>query len=386
MSSAPATQPASKPDRLHAIDALRAAMMLLGVVIHTGNAYKAAPAPLDWPFRDADTSSLFNVLVYVIHSFRMPAFFTIAGLFAVKILGRRGLQAFAGNRSRRVLLPLLLFAIPLFLADELAAHFAETRELSGFAWNLGAFELGHLWFLQYLVVYYLVAAACALALTVPALARIRALLAKASTFIVHPLAPLVLTLPLAACLAEMPFAVLNDSGTPLPRLVPLVTYFMFFLAGAMLAVRSDALDLLRRRAPVTLSTGFVFVFLSLGLLLVASADSYEWATGARTFKPLIAPVSALGTWLLVFGMLGGAMRWLGTPSAWKSYGADASYWVYLSHHALTIFFAAVLGPIRAPAELKFVVAATLTALLCFTSYHFLVRSTWLGVLLNGRRR
>ncbi len=57
-------------------------MMLLGLVLHTALNYMVFPNADSWPYKDAQTSTAFDILVAFIHAFRMPTFFVIAGFFA----------------------------------------------------------------------------------------------------------------------------------------------------------------------------------------------------------------------------------------------------------------------------------------------------------------
>src|ERR671911_846280 len=95
--------------RYHSLDALRAAMMLLGLVLHSAASYTQAPLGSLWPYHDPQTSVAFDLLIFFIHLFRMPVFFVVAGFFAALLYYRDGLAGFARNRVRRVLLPLVLF-------------------------------------------------------------------------------------------------------------------------------------------------------------------------------------------------------------------------------------------------------------------------------------
>ena len=104
------------PTRYHSLDALRAAMMLLGLVLHSAASYIQAPIGAAWPYHDAQRHPFFDLLIVVIHLFRMPVFFVMAGFFAALLYDRDGPSGFMRNRARRVLLPLVTFwpfVIPL---------------------------------------------------------------------------------------------------------------------------------------------------------------------------------------------------------------------------------------------------------------------------------
>ena len=101
-------------DRLHALDAVRAYALLLGVVLHGAAAFlEGFPIPM-WLDTPSDGAP---IIYYVIHMFRMSAFFLIAGFFARVLVERRGVKAFVKDRAKRVALPLVLFSIVVALTS-----------------------------------------------------------------------------------------------------------------------------------------------------------------------------------------------------------------------------------------------------------------------------
>src|SRR5688572_8772612 len=150
-------------DRLHSLDALRAFALVLGIFFHGAAGYvENFPAAL-WPMREPSSATL-GMFFFVSHMFRMSLFFFIAGFFGRMMIERNGNRAFARDRARRILvplvvgLPLVLLSMGLFiwlgsllggtsLADlQAAAAAAATPPVAGlFPWI-------HLWFLYYLVI------------------------------------------------------------------------------------------------------------------------------------------------------------------------------------------------------------------------------------------
>ena len=89
-----------RSERLHGLDALRAAALLLGVVLHATLSF--FPTPI-WIVADDQRSVWASGLFFAIHLFRMGTFFLIAGLFAHGLLNRRGVVGFAIDRLPRAL-------------------------------------------------------------------------------------------------------------------------------------------------------------------------------------------------------------------------------------------------------------------------------------------
>src|SRR5438270_10442934 len=85
--------PTESSGRYHAMDALRAAMLLLGIVLHAGLSYSHMPRSDLWPFKDSRSSVLCDLVIMASGLFRMPIFFMLAGFFAARIHCRRGIPA-----------------------------------------------------------------------------------------------------------------------------------------------------------------------------------------------------------------------------------------------------------------------------------------------------
>jgi fucose 4-O-acetylase-like acetyltransferase len=146
----------NQPGRYYALDSLRAAMMLLGILLHAGCSYTTLVIPV-WAFKDQSTSPLFDLSMLGIHAYRMPVFFVMSGFFSCMLWRRMGPAGFAKHRARRVLLPFiagwLVLHVPVvsgFVYGN-ASLSGEPLQATIAHWTSGAF-LGrlttmHLWFL-----------------------------------------------------------------------------------------------------------------------------------------------------------------------------------------------------------------------------------------------
>ena len=192
--------------------------MMMGILLHGSQFYVSEPMggiPLP---SDSSTSYLFNLILYFVHSFRMPLFFVLAGFFTSLLIDKRGIQGTYVNRGKRILGPLVaaMFTIlPLtFLcmgAFMVSAKFnthqfiPDMSQIEAIAADMeeaglpaGEPSLGHLWFLYYLLYFYLTIPLCIL--LVKALKPVKL---KVDKLISHPIMLLVFGLYTAATL--MPF-------------------------------------------------------------------------------------------------------------------------------------------------------------------------------------
>ncbi len=153
----------SASDRLHALDAVRAFALLLGVAFHAGFSFLPGLPPGIWAINDNSPSTSIAVFLFVAHIFRMSLFFFVAGFFARMLYQRGAARGFWTNRLKRILLPLVAGWVVIFPALAVIWIWGLTKTFGGTlppapadlpAAPPLAFPLTHLWFLYYLLVLY----------------------------------------------------------------------------------------------------------------------------------------------------------------------------------------------------------------------------------------
>lgn len=90
-------------------------------------------------------------------------------------------------------------------------------------------------------------------------------------------------------------------------------------------------------------------------------------------------------WLASIGFMGLFHALLKRENQKIRYLSDASYWLYLAHLPLVFIGQAWVRDWQAPALLKFSLVTVILTVVLLLSYHYLVRYTPIGRLLNGRR-
>lgn len=385
-------EPAAQP-RLHALDAVRAAALLLGIVLHATLSFIPGLDDKLWPVSDNQKSTALAVLMFVIHIFRMSVFFLVAGLLAHMLFHRLGAAAFWRNRAARILAPLVLGWVVCFIALGAVVLWAMARANGGQLPNplpSGLRESGlnflHLWFLYLLLwLYGLVTTLRSVwraidtrgVLTAGADRALRALLASRAGV-------LLLAAPVAVALALIPdwnmwLGVPTPGYTLLPPAVPLFIFAYVFSLGWLLDRQRALLDKLAQHWPINLVLGLVAT-----LVCLQAAGAGMQALGAR--QPLYAAAYGLALmgWTLAF--VGAGVRYLSQPSAKVRYLADASYWMYIAHLPLVMALQTAFMQLHWHWAIKYLLINVLCAALLLLSYRYAVRTTWVGLLLNGRRR
>lgn len=346
--------------RLHGLDVLRAGALLLGIVLHALMPFLPSGG---WLVMDAQRSPAGEVAVGVIHLFRMVLFMLLAGYFGRMVVHRRGARAWARDRGRRILAPLVVFG-PLALASlwgvaELDHAVRGTPVPDIPLWLLFLSAPAHLWFLNVLVQCIVVT--LVLRALVPALGRLAA-----------PVGRVLATPVVGVALAAIPYLLTllmqGSSGgveqptTVFPEPVPLVAFLGAFAVGWCLQAVPDALDRVARYWPVNL----------VAAVALTVVDGPE-------------PVVALAAWAWTLGLVGASVRFLRREHPVVTYLADASYWMYLLHLPLLLVVEIFLADLPWTIATKLLITWLVTGAVLLVSYDLGVRDTALGGWLNGRR-
>jgi ABC-type multidrug transport system ATPase subunit/peptidoglycan/LPS O-acetylase OafA/YrhL len=378
-------------NRLHALDAVRGFALLLGVAFHAALSFVPGLPPGIWAMVDNSPSPFLADAGFVTHVFRMSLFFFIAGFFGRMLYHKLGARGFWTNRGKRIAVPLVAGWIIL-------------APLVMYVWSVGVskatggapppmpplpadfFPLFHLWFLyQLLLLYVAVIAIRAIALRLDAAGKLRALadrLVHAS--ISSMLGVFVLGIPLAAALMWQPFWI-YWSGIPtpdmslIPKIPATVGFGTAFIFGWLVNRSSGSLEAMAKRWQQHLLFGVI----ATGYLLFVVKSTVIAEPG--TTKSMFAYAFGVAVWGWVLGLTGAALRFLSNYSAVRRYVADASYWIYLAHLPVVAAFQVWVGhwPLHWSVKYPFILVASFAVL--FLSYHFLVRPSFIGQLLNGRK-
>lgn len=382
-------------ERLHGLDAVRGYALMLGVIFHATMSFM--PGHPVWMVTDTHRTPVLGAVFFVSHIFRMTTFFLIAGFFAHMTFHKRGAKAWAVDRAKRIALPLVVFW-PILIAGIAVASGYAVYVATGVFPTKGppqpaapplSFPLTHLWFL-YLLLWLYTGTLIVRGLTakLDANGRFRAAVDRIVAGLVgSPLAPIVLAVPAAAAFALTP-SWLVWFGTPTPdmNLIPnvpaAVEFSMAFGFGWLLQRQMGLLGKLHERWALNLAAA---VALTAGLLVTLGASPVVTPDKSDLTRAVHAVTYALAIWTWTFAAIGMGLRFLNDHSPARRYIADSSYWIYLIHLPLVIFLQAAVSRLDWPWEAKFAVVLGVGFALMFATYQLMVRHTFIGAMLNGRR-
>ncbi len=386
-----------KLDRIHALDAIRSFALLLGIVLHSTISFQAGYIEQGWPIVDSKPSQELDILFYAIHVFRMATFFFVAGFFGHLALHRNGIIHFLRDRTKRIVLPLLLFwpvcissisGIILWASYKLYnGQLPPTPKPDD---TVASFPLTHLWFLYILAWLYLLALTLrALLSNLDKLIPLRFWLDKSiSKATYSTFGPIIAAMPIAIMLYAIPnWAWWGGIPTPDQSLIPLwyslLIYFFIFCLGWLFDRQRSLLLVLKKKWLFNLLLGTIMVVICLSLAGLES--NYLPVTDNKSkFIYACCYAVALTSWTCAF--IGAGMRFFSHKNAYIRYLADASYWMYILHFTVVIALQTFFADLSLHWLIKFILINTLTCVVLLVSYHWLVRTTWVGSLLNGKRR
>jgi len=371
--------------------------MMLGIVLHGSQWYISEP-PGGIPVpTDPSTAYLFDVIVHFIHSFRMPLFFVLAGFFTSLLVGKRGVRGTFANRGSRILSPLLVSCVTILPLTMLAmvafmgsAKFNTFQliptmeqieilkaEVAAAGMPVDQPSLGHLWFLYYLLYFYLLIPLC-----MGLVWLLKKIDSGAGKAIASPLLFIPLVIYSAATLWAFRGGVLFEGFLFIkPHLPALLYYGSFFVFGYIFHNFRQILATFNRS--LNWFVGISLILLPLAIM--ATRNEFAMSEVDQQTHAIAVVLNACLTWSLIYLFMGLFLRFLDYESPWILYVSNSSYWVYLLHMPVVTTIAWLLLPFDLHAVIKFPIVVLTTTLICFSTYHYWVQSSWVSQLLNGIR-
>jgi len=366
--------------REYFLDSIRAWLMLLGIPFHISLIYSSHV----WHVNSAESSWWLTLFNDFIHSFRMQVFFVISGYFSYMLFLRYPLKRWWKVRVERVGIPMLtaipLLTLPQFIMLQYVKGKADTwHNLSLYEkYNTLAWELiSHLWFLLVLVVMTTVC--------LWLFSRMRRHLStRTETFFANirwgKLSILFLLLGIAyAALRRtllMVYSPILSDGLFNFVVMQTLFYLPFFMIGALAFVHPKLKALF-----TTPSRGCI---LGAALAFVAYLLNQRYGSGdAWMYETESVITMLLGLWMVnvVFAL---GHRLLNFKSARVTYFVNASLFIYLVHHPLTLFFGAYITPHISSNLLGFICGLVFVVGIAIALYEIHLRIPLLRFLFSGK--
>ena len=384
--------------RYHGLDALRGMAMLLGIVLHAALPY-IPNVEAFWP-ADESSSHVINTIFQFIHIWRMPLFFILAGFFANLIISKKSWKSWWGNRFLRIGLPIIVFFPLMSLTIPWIFKYGKTGEFIFFYSDEG--QPFHLWFLWQLMIFVIFTAIFRLPYlggveVVNGLNRIglgfigsvfrksksvlSGILFRSRFPIVFIILCSVINLPTGGELIINPIA----SG-------------LYFAIGYSLCRNSSLFMFLKAHwryyflAGIVGFTLYTILNVAGGKDLATDIYSDDITSAVETEKDIFELLGLLPYLLKIicgvlfsYAFIGLAENRFGSYNAKLRFISDGAYWMYLIHLPIVTLITFFMFNLHIPIEIKFLIAIVMTSIICLSTYKYFVRSTLIGILLNGKR-
>lgn len=346
--------------RIYFLDSARAILMLLGIPYHVALVY--APGN-NWRFAKSQrTSQLLAYFADMVHTFRMPAFFLLAGYFAMVMLERKGPGEWLRGRTVKLGVPLVaggLLLNPISLLAQAPTHIG----------TLGDHWLAHLWFLPALMVMF---AILALMRVTPLLRWFEGLI---DWVVRTPEIGVVVLLLLASGLSGLGSILstrISDIFLVRVTMSPVVGYLPFLLLGAAMRINRQVQEFMSTCS----LAGFVLAMLPLWFLL-----NTTWGGPLTNITRILALTMVsicLGRALIAL-----CRQLLDRPSTKMRKLANASFTIYLVHFPIFNFFYILFAPAALPVLLEYLLLVAMVTIASYGMHVLMARSEILMFMFNG---
>jgi surface polysaccharide O-acyltransferase-like enzyme len=365
------------------IDWLRVMAVLLLVPFHTALFFV--------PYGDSYLKGMyapgFEYFVDFVGQWHMPLLFLISGIGVWHALRFRTGKAFALERAKRLLVPLVFSMIALIpvvvYCERLYQEAFEgsfLRFLPHAYWGIypeGNLSWGHMWFVAYLFVFSM--------LSLPLFQYLkegkgRNLVSQLGDFCERPGAIYLFAVPLAIIEATL------RAGWPgFQNLVDDWANFFFYLTFLVYGYLLCSDDTLWRAVDRHRNHSLILATLTILLMLALDVFGLSPALGYTPGFMLLMVLDALSTWFWVLAILGFGRKYLCFDNAILKYANEAVLPFYMLHHVFVVVIGRyVLGwNTGATLQFLFITATSLIGILLF--YDLVVRRTRVKRFLFGMK-
>lgn len=367
----------TKTEREYFLDSIRACLMLLGVPFHVSLIYSSQK----WAVNSSDASLWLTTLNDFIHAFRMQVFFVISGYFSYMLYLRYQPRRFLKVRLERVGIPMLT-AVPLitlpqfFMLKAWTSKYADWSTLPPYAkFNNLMWELiSHLWFLLVLLI-----------LTTLGMITFRWLRDQKRNIDYQRVGWGKLALGLLiwglmwGAFRRVVFytnpTLLSDALFNFVVMQSLF-YLPFFMLGALSWKHQALKQLFVRVNPV--------LFIGAVLLLVAYIVNQRTSSGEGWLYELDALISSMMGLCMLNVCYSLGHKLLNSHSPGIMYLVNASLFIYLVHHPLTLLYGIYVTPVLHNNTLGFLLGLVMVFGVSFTLYELHLRIPVLRFLFSGK--
>jgi len=345
--------------RYHGLDLARAVLMSLGVIYHSALVYEQDSS---WRISVENGSEFLNYFSSFLTTFRMEAFYIIAGFFYGLVYCKYGYKKIISIRLLRLIIPLVVIGFTFnFIMNMLSLN--RTYSLNPLVYIIDGQWLGHLWFIGNLIVYYIVA-----------------ILFTSKLYGFKPTSEkLNFQIMILVCFTVISAAILPAFGKFLPEAFVFITfksllyYLPFFMMGVVFHWHQKLFAHILKLKVVTL-------FLIISILVEKLAIYLDLASVNYHVNFIV--ITHYSTWLALFILA--LFNLMNRKSAIVNKFVDSSFTIYLLHQPFILMIFPLMSFFSPSIWVGFTVMWVSVFLMCYISHYYIInKSDKLLLVFNG---
>ncbi len=371
--------------RRYDLDWLRFIAIFILLFFHTGMWFN----PWDWHVKNSETSGSFRYWMIWSHFWRMPLLLFISGAGTYLALGKRTAGQFAGERIKRLLVPVIF---GMFVVVPPQIYFEHIKEYNGY-WDFyktvfnfipypeGSFSWHHLWFVVYLLIYSL--------LSIPLLVFLRSDKSKKfKAFLYQSLSNPAGILLLPAFFILVTQVLLRpyfpDETHDLKDLGYMVFYGSFFLLGMLCYANQSVWTAIGASRKYLLMASILILIPFYGTYF-HFREIYVLPWSERTVEVMFDVTGIFMSWFTVITVIAFGQHYLNRSHPWLSKINEGLYPFYILHQTVIIWIGYYICQLEWSIAAKFWSISFLTLFSCVGFYVAFIRPFKLMRFLFGMK-
>lgn len=359
--------------RRHDLDWLRLIAIAILLFFHTGMWFNE----WGWHVKNSETTTTFQYWMIWSHYFRMPLLLFISGAGTYMALGKRTPKQFAGERFRRLFIPLVF---GMFVVVPPQIYYEHINKYDGY-WDFyktvfefqpypgGSFSWHHLWFILYLLLYSLILIPFLIYIRSP---KSQAFRDKIARWFSSPAG--ILLIPslfiFATQILLRPF--FPDEEHNLTDWAFFVFYMCFFFFG-MLCYTENKLWLSIGKNRKHLLVAMLFTLIPFYTCYFHFRDLIVLPWTDDTVELIFDITAIFLSWFTVITIIAFGQHYLNKPHPWLTQVSEGLYPFYILHQTVIIAIGYYICQLDWSIAAKYWTIAMLTLMSCTGFYLLLIR-------------
>jgi glucan biosynthesis protein C len=370
--------------RRHDLDWLRLIAIVILLFYHTGMLFN----PWGWHVKNDETSESFRYWMVFLHYWRMPLLLFISGAGTYMALGKRTPREYAGERFKRLFIPLVFGMFVIVPPQIYYEHISSYTTYVDFyktvfdfiPYPKGSFSWHHLWFVAYLLLFSLIAIPLLIFLRSPRSERFKGhlfnILSRPAGILLIPAIVISITqVLLRPHFPDETHALIDDWAF-------FMFYFCFFVFGSICYSSPQIWESVGNNRK-HLITAAIFALVPFYAFYFHLLDLIDLPWTDEQVEISFDVTAVFVSWFWVITVISFGQHYLNRSHPWLTRINEGLYPFYILHQTAIIAIGYYICQLEWSIAAKFWTVSILTLVSCMVFYLFLIRPFNLMRILFG---